>query len=300
MASFFSLSKNLVILSGVSIELALDDRLKYNVLLPISIVIIIIGMLKNFVMGLLGGDIKEQPRQKYTEWQTLQEMSAFVANGKFLLDEKSFEIRRLYYLKMLEEKRFFAVPEKNEEDEKKGSEKEVDPAQEQFANSLDEFQKNSGGLKQMAIGNALNFVPQTVITWWLNHFFTNYVIMRLPFPLTLKFKEVVQNGIPTRDLDTSYTTTISWYFILMYGLDAFYNVFFHQKTIDISALNMLKMQVDMNNQFNTLNDQQLVQQCEYLERTLNDELLYDHKQEFGNKLEEDILNIYSEDLDIDL
>lgn len=251
-------------------------------------------MLKNFVMGLLGGEIKEQPRQKFTEWQTLQEMNAFIANGKYLLDEESFEMRRLHYLKLLEGKTFFSS---NKDEEEK---KDEDPAQDQLANSLEEFQKNSGGFKQMAIGNALNFIPQTVITWWLNHFFTNYVIMRLPFPLTLKFKEVVQNGIPTRDLDSSYTTTISWYFILMYGLDAFYNVFFYQKSADIMELNTLKMQVDIDNQFNTLTDQQLVQQCEFLQNVLKDVAVYVHDEEFGSKLENDILSTYDKDLDIDL
>ncbi|XBW35789.1 hypothetical protein QEN19_001362 [Hanseniaspora menglaensis] len=294
MAPFFSLSKNIAVLSGVSIELALDERLKYNVLLPISIAIIIIGMLKNFVMGLLGGDIKEQPRQKLTEWQTLQEINAFIANGKFLLDEKSFEMRRLHYLEVLRDRNFFAVTEKEE-----STEKSDDAAQDQLSNSLEELQKNSGGMKEMAIGNALNFIPQTVITWWLNHFFTNYVIMRLPFPLTLKFKEVVQNGIPTRDLDTSYTTTISWYFILMYGLDAFYNVFFYSKTLDIVELNTLKMQVDIDNQFNNLSDQQLAQQCDYLEKTLSEDIIYNYKDEFDSSLEEAVLNIYDKNVDID-
>lgn len=298
MTGYFSLNKNIAILTGASIELALDERLKYNVLLPITIVIVAIGMMKNIILGLLGGDIVEQPRQKFTEIQTLQEINLFLTNGKLLLDEKSFEMKRLHYLNVLKEKKFFA--EKADKEIKEEKKDDVDPAQEQFNNSLEEFQKNTGGIKQMAIGNALNFIPQTVITWWLNHFFTNYVIMRLPFPLTLKFKEVVQNGIQTRDLDASYTTTISWYFILMYGLDAFYNVFYYSRTKDINELNVLKMQTEMENQINNLNELQIVQQCEMLEKALEEDMVYDKSEAYGKQLEDEILEIYDETIDINI
>lgn len=296
MTGYFSLTKNIAILTGASIEIALDERLKYNVLLPITIVIVAIGMMKNIILGLLGGDIVEQPRQKFTEVQTLQEINLFLTNGKLLLDEKSFEMKRLHYLNVLKEKKFFA--DKVEKEVKEEKKDDVDPAQEQFNNSLEEFQKNTGGIKQMAIGNALNFIPQTVITWWLNHFFTNYVIMRLPFPLTLKFKEVVQNGIQTRDLDASYTTTISWYFILMYGLDAFYNVFYYNRTKDINELNVLKMQKEMDNQTNNMSELQIVQQCEMLEKALEEDMVYDKADAYGKQLEDEILEIYDKNIDI--
>lgn len=139
MTGYFSLTKNIAILTGASIELALDERLKYNVLLPITIVIVAIGMMKNIILGLLGGDIVEQPRQKFTEIQTLQEINLFLTNGKLLLDEKSFEMKRLHYLNVLKEKKFFA--EKVEKEVKEVKKDDVDPAQEQFNNSLEEFQK---------------------------------------------------------------------------------------------------------------------------------------------------------------
>ena len=124
--------------------------------------------------------------------------------------------------------------------------------------------------------------------------------MRLPFPLTLKFKEVVQNGIQTRDLDASYTTTISWYFILMYGLDAFYNVFYYSRTKDINELNILKMQTDMGNQTNNMSEMQLVQQCEMLEKALEDDMVYDKAEVYGKILEDEILEIYDSNIDINI
>lgn len=47
--------------------------------------------------------------------------------------------------------------------------------------------------------------------------------MKLPFAITPKFKQMLQAGVGTRDLDARWVSSISLYFICLYGLQAVFN-----------------------------------------------------------------------------
>lgn len=79
-------------------------------------------------------------------------------------------------------------------------------------------------LMNMAKGNLMNFIPQTVIMGWVNYFFAGFVIMKLPFPLTDGFKSMLQSGVATPDLNVRYVSSISWYFVNLFGLRPVYSL----------------------------------------------------------------------------
>ncbi|KAF8914568.1 integral membrane protein DUF106-domain-containing protein [Mucidula mucida] len=67
-------------------------------------------------------------------------------------------------------------------------------------------------------------VPQMVIMGWINFFFQGFVLIKLPFPLTLGFKSMLQRGIETPDMDVRWVSSLSWYFLNFFGLNGLYRI----------------------------------------------------------------------------
>jgi hypothetical protein len=86
---------------------------------------------------------------------------------------------------------------------------------------------------------AVMIIPQTLLMGWinfcklprLNHKFTQvgavfsgFVVTRLPFPLTPRFKQMMQARIETQDMDVEWVSSLSWYILCLFGLNSVYRL----------------------------------------------------------------------------
>ena len=69
-------------------------------------------------------------------------------------------------------------------------------------------------------------VQNMVMMQGISHFFQGFILLKVPFPLTRGFKMMFQKGLGefTSNLDTSYVSSVSWYFLVMFGLRAFFRL----------------------------------------------------------------------------
>ncbi|OWB50781.1 hypothetical protein B5S27_g2334 [[Candida] boidinii] len=196
-------------------ELLLDPSLRYWVLIPISLVMVMVGVLRSYITILLQPSPKIQDWKVLREQQYIQRSRNFRSNNNVLLNKLEFESRQKFLIEILRSKEIL----------KDDPEKPKEPAN-PFTDP-----NTTDAMFQMLKGNIANYIPQTVIMWWVNFFFSGFVIMKLPFPLTLRFKSMLQAGVSTPDLDVTWVSSISWYFVNLLGLKSVYNLILQDSDI---------------------------------------------------------------------
>ena len=67
-------------------------------------------------------------------------------------------------------------------------------------------------------------VQNMVMKQVISHFFYGFVLVKVPFPLTLGPKQMFQRGLDLSTLETCYVSSVSWYFLVMFGLCAFFRM----------------------------------------------------------------------------
>lgn len=73
-----------------------------------------------------------------------------------------------------------------------------------------------GDMLKKNVTNAVYYISLFVVG---GYFFSGYLILKLPFGLTRKFKSMMQQGLNLPDFDPSYVSAISWCLILVFGIN---------------------------------------------------------------------------------
>lgn len=186
-------------------DLVLDPRLREWVLFPILFVMILVGVARHYVTVLLQATPKVEEAKKLREQQYLTySQNLRQAAGNIPYD--SFVARQSYLAEQFKAGTYVSDP-----NAKPGMPNLSDP-------------QGMDGMMNMMKGQIMTVVPQTIMMGWINAFFSGFVLMRLPFPLTVRFKAMLQTGVATSDLDVRWVSSLSWYFLNLLGLRSVYNL----------------------------------------------------------------------------
>lgn len=80
------------------------------------------------------------------------------------------------------------------------------------------------GMMDMMKNNVTFLVPNMLMMTFISYFFSGFVLVKVPFPLTNRFKIMMQRGVDLATLDVSYVSSLSWYFLVMFGLRGFFTL----------------------------------------------------------------------------
>ncbi len=187
-------------------ELRLDPAIRLWVFLPIVLITFLVGIVRHYVSILIsatpqsGG--KKVDLQQVKDSQTLIRSRALRENAK-LLPKSAFLMRRHFL---------------NNEDNG------VLKTQQRNASGAPNPMTDPSMMTDMLKGNLTNMLPMIVIGGWINWHFSGFVTTKVPFPLTLRFKPMLQRGIELASLDASWVSSASWYFLNVFGLRSIYSL----------------------------------------------------------------------------
>ncbi|KAG9509042.1 ER membrane protein complex subunit 3 [Fragariocoptes setiger] len=180
--------------------LLLDTDIRLWVFLPIVIITFLIGVLRNYVTILLMST-KKLELQQVQDSQALIRARLLRENGKYL-PKNSYLMRRHFF----NSEHGYLTVAKNRPSVQPNP--MTDPSM----------------MTDMLKGNLTNMLPTILIGGWINWTFSGFVTTRVPFPLTLRFKPMLQRGIELASLNSSWVSSASWYFLNVFGLRGIYTL----------------------------------------------------------------------------
>eukprot|EP00560_Eucampia_antarctica_P008366 CAMPEP_0197826642 /NCGR_PEP_ID=MMETSP1437-20131217/3575_1 /TAXON_ID=49252 ORGANISM="Eucampia antarctica, Strain CCMP1452" /NCGR_SAMPLE_ID=MMETSP1437 /ASSEMBLY_ACC=CAM_ASM_001096 /LENGTH=321 /DNA_ID=CAMNT_0043427163 /DNA_START=157 /DNA_END=1122 /DNA_ORIENTATION=+ len=204
-------------------NLLLDSSIRDWVVLPLLVIMIAAGLLRHYVSVLLRGKSGKIAPVESRVRSCLTRASRLRGGGAGFLSARKWEARRTYfcdkengYLKEEVEWVECGGDDMDEEEEKANKKTEKSSAADDMPNPM----AMMDGMK----GNMVFMVQNMVMMQGISYFFQGYVLLKVPFPLTKGFKMMFQRGLDLNSLDTSYVSSVSWYFLVMFGLRAFFRL----------------------------------------------------------------------------
>lgn len=179
-------------------ELLLDPDIRLWVFLPIVIITFLFGIVRHYISILLTSPKKVEITQ-VQDSQAIIRSRLLRENGKYI-PRQAFLLRKHYFNN--EDVGYFKTQKRNP------------PAQNPMT--------DPSVMTDMVKGNFTNVLPMIVIGGWINWTFSGFVTTKVPFPLTLRFKPMLQRGIELLSLDASWVSSASWYFLNVFGLRSIY------------------------------------------------------------------------------
>lgn len=198
-------------------DLLLDDRILIWVFLPIIYVTCLIQLFR-FYYTLYNAYTTAKKAVKKAQYQEVKDKALVqkcdnLAKRYYLLTKEAFDCRRTYLCKAEDG---YLI--------KNGDRPAVDSSNNMMAMQSGMMDNMKGMVVMMA-----TTIPAMA---WINSFFAGFVLAKVPFSLTQQFRSMTQSGIDMANLDVSYVSSVSFYFLIVFGLNQLQPLFLDDNDSD--------------------------------------------------------------------
>lgn len=204
-------------------NILLDSDIRDWVVLPLFIIMVAAGLLRVHMGNLLKPDPKNQEKIAQRTQASVRATSTLKTGAIHFLSTSKLESRKIAYPELLKDQAEWCetyLEEKEKEKEENPMDDDTD-----MPNPLAAMDGMKGGMVAM--------VQNMVMMQGIQFFFSGFILLKVPFSLTMGFKQMFQRGMDgLTNLDTSYVSSISLYFLFMYGLRAFFRLVIGTPTLE--------------------------------------------------------------------
>ncbi|KAJ2791119.1 hypothetical protein H4R20_006905 [Coemansia guatemalensis] len=186
---------------GIDQEMFLDPEIRNWVLFPITVIMVLVGVFRHQITILMTGDPPKPEIKDIRQGKALMRGQLLAQNNSYI-PAAAFAERKRYLCQAYEEGTYL----------KNKANKDQGPAN--LMTDPKNMEVMMDGMKKQMMG----IIPQTLIMGWIQFFFSGFILIKLPFPLGLRFKQMLQSGIMTPNMDVRWVSSLSWYFINLFGL----------------------------------------------------------------------------------
>ncbi|KAK4055103.1 hypothetical protein OIV83_000383 [Microbotryomycetes sp. JL201] len=199
-------------------DLVLDPAIRDWVLLPLTAIMLLSGLIRHYVAVMIQSPPKRHSLKAIREQRALAR-GALLRNNASHVDPSSFAALKQHLQHAYTTGSYLQEPPKDKTTDEQSSTAPPNPLADP---------KAMDGMMDMFKKQAVGFLPQTLLMYYISYFFDGFVLTRLPFPLTVRFKAMLQRGIDTTDMDASWVSSVSWYFLCLFGLTPIYKLLLGQ------------------------------------------------------------------------
>ena len=180
-------------------EILLDPSIRDWVLIPIVLATFLAAVLRNII----GQNMPEQQNPSSDEVKVQQAILRVnrLKSACGIVSEKAFKLRRSYFCRP-----------------------QTGFLHKEFENTAMNMMFDPGAMMAGMKRNMVYGVSSMLLLTWVGNFFSGFILARVPFPLTQKFRVMLQRGVELNALDVTYVSSSSWYFLVLFGISGLLNL----------------------------------------------------------------------------
>ena len=203
-------------------QLVIDERIRDYVFIPLLIIMFMIGIFRRYIQVIMNSGRKKTPgiatkkQLKEAQPKTLIQRSRKLRSSFALLSKDSFEMRK------------FSMSAQGS-----GALREITVGDK--GDAMDQMMQNPmmnpNMMGDMLKNNLFMAITTPLQYGMISYFFSGFIIGKVPFPLTQKFRPMLQSGVSVIGLDVKFVSSLSLYFLSFMGFSSIYQMIFTRKSI---------------------------------------------------------------------